>query len=478
MTWIVLKFGGASVSRAARWRTIAGAVRRCIDEGHAPVVVCSAVIGVSRQLQALLEAAVRSEHEPILASIESRHRELAAELDLPFEALLGSLFAELRRVAQNASITGEYGPRLYARTIAMGEAMATTLGAAFLCRAGVEARLVDARELLEAVPDPAATSSRRYVAASPSIDPDPALQERLGGAGAIVTQGSIARDADGDTVLLGDGGADTAAAALAAKLQALRLEIWSEVPGVFTGDPWKVPGSRLVRRLGYDEAEELANTGARSLHPRCIDPLRRHGIALHVKDANHPEVEGTVVEEPREAGGTVKAIVVRTGLSVISVETLGLWQRVGFLAEISDVFKRHGLSIVQVATSASNLTLAFDPAGSGSERVEIEGLVEELSTRRCQARAFGPCTSVSLVGRNLRTILHRLAPALELFEQQPVFLVTQAASDLNLTFVLEEAGAEALVTRLHEQLFGASAASDLFGATWQELRAPAPAAAG
>ncbi|AEN73059.1 aspartate kinase [Rhodothermus marinus SG0.5JP17-172] len=477
--WVVLKFGGTSVSTLPRWETIARIVRDRLAEGLRPVVVCSALSGISNALDRLLAEAMAGRGEAALEGIRRPHLELGRAMGLDAEALLRPYFEELERITLGAALLREVTPRLQARVMAMGELMATTLGAAYLNRIGLTTQWWDARELLEAVDEAHGNEARRYLSVACDYRPDPALQERLAAAPAevILTQGFIARNSRGETVLLGRGGSDTSAAYLAAKLQAERLEIWTDVPGMFTANPRQIPSARLLRHLDYDEAQELATTGAKVLHPRCLEPVRAYGIPLHVKCTDHPELEGTIVSaDALDVGPRVKAISCKTGITLVSMDTVGMWQQVGFLADVFGVFKRHGLSIDLIATSETNVTVSLDPQANALQSAQLEALVEDLSAY-CQARVIAPCAVVSLVGRHIRALLDELTPAFEVFAEHHVYLISQAASDLNFSFVVDEDQADRLVRRLHAELFGRIEADTLFGPTWRELFAPKAEAA-
>ena len=155
----------------------------------------------------------------------------------------------------------------------------------------------------------------------------------------------------------------------------------------------------------------------------------------------------------------------KTGITLVSMETLGMWQQVGFLADAFQVFKRHGLSIDLISTSETNVTVSLDIASNAASESALDAVIEELAPI-CQARKIGPCASVSLVGRHIRGILHRLGNALELFEEHKVHLVSQASNDLNLTFVVEESQANRLIVSLHSRLFENHAATKELGPTW------------
>ncbi|HET6567835.1 MAG TPA: bifunctional aspartate kinase/diaminopimelate decarboxylase [Rhodothermales bacterium] len=477
--WIVLKFGGTSVSSLARWQTIAGIVREHLDRGHRPFLVCSAVAGVSNILDKLLGDAVRGAHEPILEQLRQRHVDLANGLDVD-PALVNGYLDELSRLALGASLIREANPRLQARVMAMGELMATALGAAYLQREGLDTRLLDARAFLTSTGNPDLPDSRRYLAAVCGFEPDAALQRQLAddGASVVLTQGFIASTPQGDTVLLGRGGSDTSAACFAAKLQADRLEIWTDVPGMFTANPRQIPSARLLRQLGYDEAQELATMGGKVLHPRCLEPVRRYSVPLYIRSTEDPALEGTVISnEAPDFGAKVKAISSKAGIILISMDTLGMWEEVGFLSDVFSTFKRHGLSVDLIATSETNVTVSLDVAANALDPARIRALVSDLNTY-CTAREIGPCAVVSLVGRNIRSILHELGPAFEVFEEQHIFLVSQAASDLNISFVVDEEQAERLMRSLHAQLFAFQQTDELFGPSWQAIQGEQPAVAG
>lgn len=477
---VVLKFGGTSVATRARWESIEGIVRTRLGAGHRPVLVCSALSKVSDTLERLLSRAIEGEHEPVLLELRSIHERLAEDMQLD-KALLAEGLSELERIATGASLTREVSPRLRARALAWGELLSTKLGAAFLESRGLKVAWVDARDCLLALPEPQPSTERQYLSATCGHDAEPALRERFdglfeGGHDLILTQGFIARDRRGDTVLLGRGGSDTSAAYFAAKLSAARCETYTDVPGMFTANPRDVPTARLIRRLDYDEAQEIASMGAKVLHPRCIAPCKHAGIPLFIHTTERPELEGTVISE--DAGGTapqVKAITKKSNVMLVSMETFGMWQQVGFLADLFQVFKEHGVSIDLVSTSEANVTCSLDKGATALSDSVLETLVEDLQ-RYTNATLIGPCAAVSLVGRSIRSILHQLGPVLKVFEEPNIHLVSQAASDLNLSFVVDEEHADRLVAELHRLLFSGRGEDPLLGPSWKELTEQAPRA--
>src|SRR5581483_5538701 len=361
-----------------------------------------------------------------------------------------------------------------AEVLALGEQMSSTLGVNYLNTKGLHAHWLDAREHLLAQPLPNQNAWGRYLSASVPTAPDPALPATLASRGdLLITQGFMARNASGETVILGRGGSDTSASYFAALLKAEKVEIWTDVAGMFSANPRQVPNARLLSRLDYEEAQEIATTGAKVLHPRCINPVREARVPLVIKDTNHPDLAGTEIAAGAvDAAPSVKAVSSRSGITLISMESIGMWQQVGFLADVFEHFKRHGLSIDLVGTSETNVTVSLDPTENLVDTDVLSALCTDLA-RVCRVKVIAPCAAITLVGRGMRSMLHRLSGVLAEFGPLRVHLISQSSNNLNLTFVVDEEVAADLVPRLHALLIKAEAMrvedAAVFGPSWQDL---------
>ena len=474
--WVVMKFGGRSVSTADNWAIIAKLVRERIAEGVRPVIVHSALVGVSNALIALLDAAVAGDDtDERLAKIRAQHDTLAKELGVD-PAMFDERFRTLAQVIAGVKLVGEVSPRVHARVLANGELAATELGVAYLRSTGLDVAWHDIREYLESATLRDQTETARYLSARCDFSPDKALQQRFAGMkGIVLSQGFLARNSQGETVLLGRGGSDTTGAYLAGKLEARRLEIWTDAPGFFSADPKAVPSARLIKSLHYREAQEIASAGGGILHPRSISPVRATGIPLFLKCTTHPEWEGSVISNaPGDDQAQLKAISHRSSVTLVSMESMEMWHQVGFLADAFNVFREHGISVDLISTSESNVTVSIDTAQNVTTRAAIEALAADLR-KICKVTVIGDCAAVTLVGQRIRTILHELTPVLEIFQEQQVHLVTQAANDLNLTFVVNSEHAYRLVQHLHGLLVS-KFEGGVFGETWERLQGGAPPA--
>ena len=488
--WIVMKFGGTSVATLPRWQNIRELVAGRRAEGARVLVVVSALTGITDALKQLCAEGEPGKRGEAARAIAQRHYALLEHMQLALPDTLGARLHDLAKLAaEGPASSGELAWQ--AQVQAHGELMSSALGAAFLSHSGLATQWLDARDCLTAVALPNQNERTRLLSSMVDSRHDPRLAARLAGLGEVfITQGFIAREGAsekgaGRTVLLGRGGSDTSASYFGALLKAQRVEIWTDVAGMFTANPRQVPGARLLQKLDYEEAQEIASTGAKVLHPRCLSPLREPRVPLLIKDTNRPELDGTVIgPEVREHAPSVKAISARKNITLVSMESVGMWQQVGFLADVFAQFKQHGLSVDLIGSAETNVTVSLDPTENLLDSDAIAALAADLA-KVCRVKVIAPCAAITLVGRGMRSLLHTLSGVLAEFGQLRVHLISQSSNNLNLTFVVDEEVVDALLPHLHELLIAAGALrtddSALFGPSWQalygsgELVAPAAA---
>ncbi|MDQ6648306.1 MAG: bifunctional aspartate kinase/diaminopimelate decarboxylase [Pseudomonadota bacterium] len=470
-----MKFGGSSVATLPRWQNIRELVASRRAEGARVLVVVSALTGITDALKQLCLEGEPNKRKECARTIAQRHYELLEHMQLELPATLGDRLNDLARLAgEGAATLGELAWQ--AQVLGHGELMSSALGAAFLTHSGLKTQWLDARDCLTAAALPNQNERTRLLSSMVDSRYDPALAARLAGLGEVfITQGFIAREAGtaGRMVLLGRGGSDTSAAYFGALLKARRVEIWTDVAGMFTANPRQVPGARLLQKLDYEEAQEIASTGAKVLHPRCLSPLRESRVPLLIKDTNRPELEGTVIgPEVRAHAPSVKAISARKGITLVSMESVGMWQQVGFLADVFMQFKRHGLSVDLIGSAETNVTVSLDPTENLLDSDAIAALATDLA-KVCRVKVIAPCAAITMVGRGMRSMLHSLSGVLAEFGQLRVHMISQSSNNLNLTFVVDEEVVDTLLPHLHELLISAGALrtddSALFGPSWQAL---------
>ena len=476
--WIVMKFGGTSVATLPRWQNILELVASRRAEGARVLVVVSALSGITDALKQLCAEGEKGKRNESAKAIATRHDELLSHMQLAMPDTLAARLKDLAALADEGS--SRLGELAWAAKVqAHGELLSSALGAAFLTHSGLATEWVDARDCLAAIALPNQNERTKLLSAMVDAKPDPALSARLAALGEVfITQGFIARESEGRTVLLGRGGSDTSASYFGALLKAQRVEIWTDVAGMFTANPRQVPGARLLQRLDYEEAQEIASTGAKVLHPRCLSPLREPRVPLLIKDTNRPELSGTHIgPELREEAPSIKAISTRKGITLVSMESVGMWQQVGFLADVFNQFKKHGLSVDLIGSAETNVTVSLDPTENLLDSDVLAALAGDLA-KVCRVKVIAPCAAVTMVGRGMRSMLHRLHTVMAEFGQHRVHMISQSSNNLNFTFVVDESVVDDLLPQLHEQLVrtGAMRTDDasLFGPSWERLYGVAP----
>ncbi|KAA0252134.1 MAG: aspartate kinase [Acidobacteria bacterium] len=450
----VLKFGGTSVGDAGRIGRVADLVAARAGEGL--LVVVSAMGGVTDLLLSLgssARAKDRTAAEAALAKVGQRHVAAVEGLDLSEEAAeecraaLGRELARLGDLSTGVSLLGELSARTSDSVAAAGELLSAGLLGAALARRGADVVTLDPRDLVPtdgthgaAVPDEEEIARR----VGESVLP------RIRASQVVLTGGFLGRGPDGATTTLGRGGSDYSAALLGAGLadagaEVEAIEIWTDVDGILTADPRLVPGARLVREVSAAEAAELAFFGAKVLHPATIRPAVARGIPVVVRNTFRPEAPGTVVKAEAPGEG-VRALAMRTGVAALFVSSARMLLAHGFAARVFSVFERHRVPVDVITTSEVSISITVD------ERAPVDALVAELSAI-ADVRTLRGLAVVSVVGRSLRTTPRVAAKIFGALGGINVVMISQGASETNLTFVVEGADAPEAVRRLHRELF-------------------------
>lgn len=450
----VLKFGGTSVGDGER----IGRVADLVSERRAEtlLVVVSALGGVTDLLLELSRAARggdRTIAELALVRLGDRHRTALEALELS-EDEAGECRDEINRevlrlgdLSTGVSLLGELTPRTSDSIAATGEILSSALLAAALRKRGVELLRIDPRELVATdATFCAAAPLESEIARRVSARVVPQLRSRR----TVVTGGFLGSAPDGSTTTLGRGGSDFSAALLGAALHDAGLavdaiEIWTDVDGILTADPRLVPGARLVEEVGYAEAAELAFFGAKVLHPATIRPAVTRGIPVVVKNTFRPSSRGTVVRADAPGSG-VRALATRSGVAALFVGNPRMLLAHGYASRVFSVFEKHRVPVDVIATSEVSISITVD------EKSPIDELVRDLS-EFTDVSVLRDLAVVSVVGKALRTTPRIAARVFAALDDVNVVLISQGASDTNLTFVVEAGDAVEAVRRLHREFF-------------------------
>jgi aspartate kinase len=450
----VLKFGGTSVADGERIGRVADLVAERRSE--TPLVVVSALGGITDLLLDLSRAAHerdRTVAEGALTRLSERHIRaldslaLSGDEDSICRDEIAREIVRLGDLSTGVSLLGELSPRTSDAIAAAGEILSSLLVAAALTKRGVDVIRIDPRDLV--------ATDATFGAALPD---EPEIARRvlhdvvpaLASGHTVVTGGFVGAAPDGSTTTLGRGGSDFSAALLGAALhdagvEVSAIEIWTDVDGILTADPRIVPSARLVPEVGYAEAAELAFFGAKVLHPATIRPAVSRGIPVAVKNTFRPKETGTVVRFDAPGDG-VRALATRGGIAAIFVGNPRMLMAHGYASRVFAVFERHRVPVDVIATSEVSISITVD------ERSPIDALVRDLS-EFADVRVLRDLAVVSVVGRGLRTTPGIAGRVFGALTDVNVVLISQGASDTNLTFVVDADQAATAIRLMHREFF-------------------------
>jgi len=445
---VVMKFGGTSVEDTAAIRRLIGIVQNRV--GTQPVVVVSALARVTDQLLEAGKAAARGHLGSALATVRNiyvRHEELADSLvdGSAYSTLDRELrgdFRALEALLHDLESSRQLDLKAQDQLLGFGECFSSRLVKEALCESGVNAAHVDARTCI--------VTDARHGQASPVWDvTEQRLQETVSPLlerGQVpVLGGFIASTSDGVPTTLGRGGSDFSAAIVGAALCAARVEIWTDVDGIMTTDPKLCSDARVIRKMSFDEAAELAHFGAKVLHPATLAPAMRENIPVYVLNSRRPEGEGTEIVARAKTGNVVSAITAKRRVASVEIETA---QAVDseLLRAVYAVFDRYSCSVDVMATSLGRISLLV---GSTAGLPAIAADLQVIAEVRWQNHKALVC----LVGENIRQQPDVASRVFAALSDLDVRVVCQGASDRTISFLVEESKVEESVQRLHAIFF-------------------------
>jgi aspartate kinase len=451
---VIMKFGGTSVEDAPAIRRVAKIVRS--RQRRNPVVVVSALAGVTDRLVAMGHKAAAGDCDASLAllqSIRERHLQAAHELlgkkSSPLVTKIRLLIAELENFLRGIAAVKELSARSSDYLLSFGELLSSQIVSAAFPLLGLEARWVDARECLitdashtRALPMMEKTRERSQEKIAPIV-----------GAGRIpVMGGFIAATLDGVTTTLGRGGSDYSAAIMGAALDAASIEIWTDVEGMMTTDPRICPDARTIPRISFNEAAELAYFGAKVLHPATLLPAIHKNIPVYVLNSRNIKSKGTrITDHAPSSGDTFRAITAKTGVSIVNVVASRGVMVHGFLRSVFEALDLHGSSVDIVAIS--EVSMSFTMESKRLPKTLIADL-EKIAEVSCDDQQAIIC----LVGEDIHGVPGIAASVFSTIAEAGVNIrmISQGASELNISFVIQESDVPQAVRHLHARFFGAA----------------------
>jgi aspartate kinase len=448
---IVIKFGGTSIGDAER---VANAIDIVAERRELnPIVVVSALAGVTDDLVAATEAACLGDGDGVKAIIDrvrERHVDVALRLVQQredffetFRKRLDKQIAEVLTILGSITLLREVTPRAHDRAVSIGERLSSALFAYSMMMRDLPGMFVEAEEVI--------WTNDRFGGATPRMDltSEAAKKTLL----PIVERnhipvigGFIGRTVDGATTTLGRNGSDYSAAIVAAAVGASEVQIWTDVDGLLTCDPRFVPCARVIDHLSHEEAAELASFGAK-LHPRTLEPAIEAGIPVRVLNTHNPASPGTLItREGTDRPRGPRSVARKRNVTVVHMTSNKMLGAHGFLAKLFHVFEELEISVDLIATSEVSVSVTVD------EQHDLHELKRRLTGVADVEVINGQCI-IAIVGRNLLAEARVGAQVFEAMHNIPMQMLSLGRSGLNLSIVIDDARSDDAIQRIHAALF-------------------------
>lgn len=450
---IVMKFGGSSVADASRIRAVADIITSVAAE-HRVVPVVSALDGVTEMLLDLCDAAAAGDADRTrarLVAIDQRHNTVAAELGA--QADIAPHLQRLSTLALGVLALEELTPRAKDAIVAHGERLSAAMLAHVLdARAldGHQAGIVTNDHFGEADPLPELST----------FNIRQNLLPRVTRGEKVVVCGFIAANQHGVTSTLGRGGSDYTATILGTALKADEIWIYSDVDGLMTADPRTVPGAKLLHTLSFSEAVEMGKFGAKSMHPRALEPAAHARIPVRMRSTFKPDNPGTLISDApsTEPATAVRAVPALKGVAMLTVGGGGMVGRAGSAAAIFDALAEARINVHMICQSVSESSISLIVTGPQAERARtLLDRVGREEDRHWTIELKSDLTVVAAVGAGMKGtpgVAARIFAAIA-ERKVNVLAIAQGSSELSISIVVEGPSGNAAVAAIHNAFIGA-----------------------
>jgi aspartate kinase len=449
---VVMKFGGTSVEDAVAMKRTASIVAGRRERGLSPVVVVSAMAKVTDQLLAAAAAAGAGDRAGAMSiAVKLRERHMATAVELVSNERLSSLEAKLTQefdtlddLLRGIGAVGELTPRTNDLVVSFGERLSSQMVAEAFDELGLKGQHVDARRCI--------VTDSQYGKAAPQED---AIEARLTQHVLPIVQagrtpvmgGFIGSNAEGITTTLGRGGSDYTAALVGGGLRGGAIEIWTDVNGIMTTDPRICPDALRVKTISFEEAAELAYFGAKVLHPATILPAVQKSIPVWVLNSRNPANEGTKITAlAPHCKSPFKSIAAKKRLTIIDIVASRMLMSHGYLKTVFDVFDRFKCAIDMVSTSEVSISLTVD------SNEQLPAICAELG-KIADVKYEGRKALVCLVGEDIRGHNGIAGRVFTAISHVNVRMISQGASEINMSFMIDEEDVDEAVRSLHKAFF-------------------------
>jgi aspartate kinase len=439
---IVAKFGGSSMADAQAMLRSA----QISKEHQAAVVLVSATYGTTDKLVSLCESSQKGDWkscENSLFAIKEKHLNLASELSISDQDknILDSLLDELETLAKGMHLLNECSLNARDKVLSLGERMSSLLFSEALRKTVTDKKVIyfDVRKVM--------LTDAQHGKATPLLggikklcqQHMPIIDNTI-----YVTQGFIGQTHDGHTTTLGRGGSDYSASLLAEAIDADLLEIWTDVAGIASTDPRICKEAKAINEISYREASEMAQYGAKVLHPTTLAPAIRGNIPVFVGSSYDKDKPGTWIRETTQNMPTIRAITKRSNQGLMIIRTPEMLNAWGFMGKIFEVFRKNRISVDCVTTSEISVAISVDH--TTLENQELLADLRELGEVIMEKNY----SLLSLIGNKIHQTPGIGKSIFTALGDINVRMVCLGASDHNFCFIVDDDKADLAINRLHQ----------------------------
>ncbi|HHF3147530.1 lysine-sensitive aspartokinase 3 [Vibrio alginolyticus] len=443
----VAKFGGTSVANFEAMSRCATIIE---NNPNTRLVVSSACSGVTNLLVELANGVQDQTHRTeLLQNLANIHDAILTQLEdsTKTAAEVYGILDTVTSLAEAASI--QASAKLTDHLVACGELMSTHILTQLMCERGIQAVRFDIRDVLR--------TDDNFGRAEPNIEAISTLAQDklipLCQQSVVVTQGFIGSDEAGNTTTLGRGGSDYSAALIAESVKAAGLEIWTDVPGIYTTDPRIAPKASPIPEISFSEASEMANFGAKILHPSTLVPALRHDIPVFVGSSKEPEKGGTWIRHQVESSPLFRALALRCNQTMVTLRSANMFHAYGFLAKVFEILAKHKISVDLITTSEISVSLTLDQTDTSGGAPQLPQAAREELEELCKVEVEHDLCLVALIGNNMSESKGYAKQVFGTLEDFNLRMICYGASPHNLCFLLHESVSKQAIQKLHTELF-------------------------
>lgn len=445
---IVMKFGGSSLASAERVTYVSKLIKKHVEQGYKPIIVCSAMGKTTNTLLSAGDFALQG--QVFVDSLKTMHTTAIDSLGLNHSVTesVMELLTELERLLEGIKYIGELTPRTVDALVSFGERMSVRIVAATLNKMGVPAQAFDSWQVGMTTTSEFGNAEVR----SETYEKMNKVLNKFDGMIVPVVTGFIGHDLKGRITTLGRGGSDLTATVLGSALPSDEIQVWKDVDGIMSADPRLVTTAKPVSHVTYEEAAELAFFGAEVLHPISMQPAIRSGIPVRVKNSYNPSAPGTVISEKRDKSSTlVTAITSKKNIQLIDIVSTRMLGQYGFLAKVFSIFQECKISVDVIASSDVSLSLTLD--NKQLESGDVDQLMSQLKSV-AGLNVYKDRAIVSLIC-NLDRSSEVMAIAFTVMNELgiQVEMLSQGASKVNISLVVKMEDKDRLIKALHDKFF-------------------------